>query len=205
METYMWLILASMLAVGVVFGFFIGRSKGDTSAPKVRELEQNLSKANEEMQEYRTHVTQHFEKTANLFNQLTNDYREVYEHLANSSDQLCGDQVAKLKSLTSDKNVLEGEGEKLESSTSEARVAESATAEPAQQEPAAAEPAIQEAASQATETAPETEEKQVATETEAATAAEEKKGDGSSDEPVVPPVTETAPADQPPGEHRIIH
>ena len=120
MEAYIWLILASMLAVGVLLGFFIGRTKGDTSAPRVKELEESLAKAGQEMQQYRGQVTGHFEKTANLFNQLTNDYREVYEHLATSSEQLCGDQVAKLKGLTAETKVLEGEGEKLESSTVEA-------------------------------------------------------------------------------------
>lgn len=120
MEAYIWLILASMLAVGVLLGFFMGRNKGDTSAPRVKELEESLAQANQDMQEYRGQVTGHFEKTAGLFNQLTNDYREVYEHLASSSEQLCGEEVAKLKSLTADSKVLEGEGEKLESAPAQA-------------------------------------------------------------------------------------
>jgi len=128
MEAYIWLILASMLAVGVLVGYFMGRSKGDTSAPKVQELEESIAQANQEMQDYRGQVTGHFEKTANLFNQLTNDYREVYEHLANSSEQLCGDQVAKLKGLTAETKVLEGEGEKVESQATEA-VSETKTEE----------------------------------------------------------------------------
>jgi hypothetical protein len=109
MEGYMWLILISMLGVGILFGFVIGRSKGDVSAPKVRELEKDLHQAKEQLQTYRSEVTTHFEKTATLFNQLTKDYREVYEHLATSSNKLCGTDTAKLKSLTADKNVLEGE------------------------------------------------------------------------------------------------
>ncbi len=134
MEAYIWLILASMLAVGILFGFFIGRSKGDTSAPKVQELEQSIAQANQEMQEYRGQVTGHFEKTANLFNQLTNDYREVYEHLANSSEQLCGDQVAKIKGLTADTKVLEGEGGELENPTVEAASEAKPEAEEVKQE-----------------------------------------------------------------------
>jgi len=121
MEAYIWLILASMLAVGVLLGFFMGRNKGDTSAPRVKELEESLAQASQEMQQYRGQVTGHFEKTASLFNQLTNDYREVYEHLANSSEQLCGDQVAKLKGLTAETQMLEAEGgEKLETPITEA-------------------------------------------------------------------------------------
>ena len=139
MEAYIWLILASMLAVGVLLGFVIGRTKGDTSAPRVKELEENLAKADEEMQQYRGQVTGHFEKTANLFNQLTNDYREVYEHLATSSEQLCGDQVAKLKSLTAETKVLEGEGEKLETPAAEAAPSDAKpAAEAASPEPKAA-------------------------------------------------------------------
>ncbi len=120
MEAYIWLILASMLAVGVLVGYFMGRNKGDTSAPKVQELEDSVTQVNLEMKQYRSQVTDHFEKTAGLFNQLTNDYRKVYEHLANSSEQLCGDQVAKLKSLTAETKVLEGEGEKVVSQAAEA-------------------------------------------------------------------------------------
>lgn len=107
MEAYLWLILASMLAVGVLVGFFVGRGKGDTSAPRVKELEEALRIAEQEMQTYRIDVSQHFEKTATLFNQLTNDYRHVYEHLATSSEKLCGDQVAKLKGLTGESMALE--------------------------------------------------------------------------------------------------
>ena len=135
MEAYIWLILASMLAVGVLVGYFMGRSKGDTSLPKVQELEQSIAQANQEMQDYRGQVTGHFEKTANLFNQLTNDYREVYEHLANSSEQLCGDQVAKLKGLTAETKVLEGEGKKVESQASEAVSEKKPDAEEVKPEP----------------------------------------------------------------------
>lgn len=111
MEAYMWLILISMLAVGVLFGFVIGRSKGDVSAPRVRELEKDLHDAREEMQGYRTQVTAHFEQTATLFNRLTQDYRDVYEHLAKSSNQLCGSETARLKGLSADKGLLEGHRE----------------------------------------------------------------------------------------------
>lgn len=188
MEAYIWLILASMLAVGILFGFFIGRSKGDTSAPKLRELEDKLSAANEEMQEYRTQVSQHFEKTATLFNQLTNDYREVYEHLAQSSEQLCGEQVAKLKSLTSDRNVLEGN--KVESTGSE-------TASQAPAEAAADTTGKEEITQQA-------EAQQTAAETETHAATEQKKGNGGAEEPVVS-AAESVSKEQQAAEARTFH
>ncbi|MFC1749142.1 ZapG family protein [Pseudomonadota bacterium] len=104
MEAYIWLILASMFCVGIVFGFVIGRGKEVHPTTKVRELEEKLEQASQDMDDYRGEVSEHFGKTAELFNQLTNDYRTVYEHLAESSEKLCGDQVEKLKALTSDSN-----------------------------------------------------------------------------------------------------
>lgn len=102
MEAYIWLILACMFAVGILFGFFMGRGKEVHPTAKVRELEERLEQAHQDMDDYRGEVSEHFGKTAELFNQLTNDYRSVYEHLAQSSEKLCGDQVEKLKALSSD-------------------------------------------------------------------------------------------------------
>lgn len=178
MEAYIWLILGSMLAVGVLIGFMMGRSKGDTSLPRVQELEEQLKQADEEMQAYRGEVGQHFEKTATLFNQLTNNYREVYEHLASSSEQLCGDQVSKLKSLTSDSKVLEGKGEEVVT-----------TAEPATEAPAQ------------TEAEPAAEEKPAAQ----AEATEEQKVEVTEEEAVPPQAAEASTIDQQAAEARTIH
>lgn len=189
MEAYIWLILASMLAVGVLVGYFMGRSKGDTSLPKVQELEDSIAQANQEMHEYRGQVTGHFEKTANLFNQLTNDYREVYEHLANSSEQLCGDQVAKLKGLTAETKVLEGEGEKVESQASEAVSEKKPDAEEAKPEP--------EVASEQVKAESEASNEETTAEPEKSLEAE------SKTEPDVPPAVATI--DEKADEARTIH
>lgn len=176
-----------MLAVGVLIGFAVGRSKGDTSAPRVKELEQQLDIANGEMQAYRGDVSQHFEKTATLFNQLTNDYREVYEHLANSSEQLCGDQVAKLKSLTSESKVLEGKGEEVEAA------------------PETTPETTPEAASQV-ETPPAAEEKvAVEAESESETVTEKADVDAAEEKLVAAPAAEAVPIDQQADEARTIH
>jgi len=195
MEAYIWLILASMLAVGVLVGYFMGRSKGDTSLPKVQELEESIAQANQEMQDYRGQVTGHFEKTANLFNQLTNDYREVYEHLANSSEQLCGDQVAKLKGLTAETKVLEGEGEKVESQTTEAVSETKSNTEEAKPEADAASEEVK----AESEAAPEPEAKNEETTAEPETSLEAE----SKTEPDVPPAAATI--DEKANEARTIH
>lgn len=201
MEGYMWLILISMLGVGILFGFVIGRSKGDVSAPKVRELEKSLHQANEEMQNYRAQVTAHFEKTATLFNQLTNDYRDVYEHLANSSNALCGAEAAKLKSLTADKNVLEAQSEKAEKDSAATGTAKAASAPPKPETETEASKAVPEAAEEA-ETEPPKKQAGEHGAAEADSGAMAKKGgkDGP-EESAVPPMKEGDSGEAP----RTIH
>ena len=43
----------------------------------------------EELGEYKSHVTDHFQTTANLLNEMTEQYRAVYEHMARGASELC--------------------------------------------------------------------------------------------------------------------
>ena len=133
MEGWMWLVLASMFAVGGLLGYVLGRSKGDNHE-KIRELESSLRDSKDELQTYRGDVAQHFGKTAELFNQLTTDYRAVYEHLAASSEALCGDQVPKISAKVPDKKLLDADPEKPTAETApaqgEAKHVRTATAKP---------------------------------------------------------------------------
>jgi uncharacterized membrane-anchored protein YhcB (DUF1043 family) len=108
MEPNVWFIIASMFVVGVTMGFIIGYTRNN-DAGKMQELESELEKAQKEMGQYRGQVTDHFDKTAELFNRLTHDYRDVYEHLAVSSQILCGDQIAKITGEVPEKDLLEVE------------------------------------------------------------------------------------------------
>ena len=119
MEGWMWIVLGSMFAVGAFLGFALGRTKGD-DFQKVRELENSLSESKAELEEYRQSVAEHFGKTAELFNRLTTDYREVYEHLAASSEALCGDQVPKISAEVPDSKLLDAESATTEVETSQA-------------------------------------------------------------------------------------
>jgi uncharacterized membrane-anchored protein YhcB (DUF1043 family) len=47
-------------------------------------------------EEYRQQVTKHFSKTAELVNELTINYKAVYEHLATSAVNLCDEGAALL-------------------------------------------------------------------------------------------------------------
>ena len=123
MEGWMWLVLASMFGVGGAFGYILGRARGDNHH-KIRELETSLSESATELESYRAEVAQHFGKTAELFNKLTTDYKEVYEHLAASSEALCGDRATKLNAKVPDQSLLDATHSKP-----------GAKAEPAQEAP----------------------------------------------------------------------
>ncbi len=127
MEGWMWLVLASMFGVGGVLGYVLGRSKGGNHQ-KIRELETSLSQSSAELESYRADVAQHFGKTAELFNKLTTDYKEVYEHLAASSEALCGDRVAKINAKVPDKKLLDEKAGKSEEKVAAEEVPKEETA-----------------------------------------------------------------------------
>ena len=57
----------------------------------------------ESHEEYRENVSQHFDVTSVLINQMTGKYKEVYEHLASGAQDLCSTEVAeKLLPIQSD-------------------------------------------------------------------------------------------------------
>ena len=88
MEPWMVIALLAAAGVGVAIGFAWGRSQEDAR--------EKQKQAEEELKNYKGQVAEHFGKTAELFDKLTHDYREVYEHLAQSSENLCGDQVPRI-------------------------------------------------------------------------------------------------------------
>ncbi|WP_415898903.1 YhcB family protein [Neptuniibacter sp. QD48_11] len=82
-----WLISIAALVVGAVIGFLMGRSGGD--AQRQAELAEKLESTQKELDSYKNEVTEHFEKTAALVNNLTNSYKDVHEHLATGAQGLC--------------------------------------------------------------------------------------------------------------------
>lgn len=84
MSTVGWLLV---VAVGIALGFSGGRLWPGSSA-RLTALERERNAAREDLQNYRQEVSQHFERTAELFDKVTSDYRNLYEHLARSERQL---------------------------------------------------------------------------------------------------------------------
>lgn len=91
-----WGISIIIFAFGLGSGFFIAylTIKHDS---RVKELEEELSKAQVDHTEYRGKVSQHFEKTAELFEDMTERYRAVYQHMASSAQTLCEERPPALQ------------------------------------------------------------------------------------------------------------
>ena len=91
------LIIALIIggAIGSLIGWYSAlASRGDNKRKIILELESQLDQARQNKVDYEAEVTEHFARTADLLNKLTDDYRSVYTHLANGADQLCGDQIS---------------------------------------------------------------------------------------------------------------
>lgn len=84
-------ILAAVVAL--IIGFFLGRRMAPGSQ-ETRELEGKLDEAKAHQERYETRVNAHFADTASKLNALTQNYRDVYEHLANGATDLCSQDGA---------------------------------------------------------------------------------------------------------------
>lgn len=98
-----WMGAAIMFAIGGATGFFISRQMKDK---RTLELEEKLAATRTELADYRGEVNQHFLKTSLLVSKLTNDYREVYEHLATGAQKLCNEKPGTPKLDLPDTNIL---------------------------------------------------------------------------------------------------
>lgn len=84
--------LFSAVLLGLVIGaliMYFASGKGSNSAKTV-ELEEKLKT-------YQEDVVQHFEKTADLVDDLTQSYKKVFDHLGNSARELMTDEQLQLQ------------------------------------------------------------------------------------------------------------
>ncbi|PHS19547.1 MAG: hypothetical protein COA86_04525 [Kangiella sp.] len=68
--------------------FFVGQTFS-TSQTEKKQLEEALKAKTEELESFHSKVNNHFEKTAELFNHVSDSYQSLYDHMAQSSNQLC--------------------------------------------------------------------------------------------------------------------
>jgi uncharacterized membrane-anchored protein YhcB (DUF1043 family) len=82
-----WLFACGAVVGGGIIGAIIYRNL----TPNIKQadsLKAELDEARLEMESYKTSVNSHFDKTAELVNELTQDYVKVYKHLAEGAQTL---------------------------------------------------------------------------------------------------------------------
>lgn len=75
-------------AISLLLGWFGRNLIGKPSRKEVK-LQDELNKTKTELGSFKHDVNNHFEKTADLFNDLSKQYKNLYHHLKTSSQQLC--------------------------------------------------------------------------------------------------------------------
>lgn len=96
------------LIAGLVAGAWL-INKLSPSQQNRKALEKHIQKLQHQQQDYQDQVNQHFNKTAELLNQMTESYRDVHNHLAKSASELTSHGISPLQALPEDRPVLQGE------------------------------------------------------------------------------------------------
>lgn len=91
-----WGISIITFAFGLGIGFLAAYLVIPRSG-RIQELERDLESAQAAHKDYRDKVNQHFQKTSELFEDMTDRYRAVYRHMANSAQVLCEQQPPALQ------------------------------------------------------------------------------------------------------------
>lgn len=121
-ETTLILTAGVCLFVGAVIGYVIAAGVAPSGSGR-RTLENRLKSTEQQLEDYKTEVTQHFERTADLVNNLTESYKDVHEHLAKGAAHLADPNLGQQFLTNADKAWLPDE-------SSDELVDESANIEP---------------------------------------------------------------------------
>ena len=99
-------LLITFSLAAIVFGLIAGYMIAQRTAPSRQsqhQLEDHLSKLQQQQEHYQHEVTEHFVETSDLLNQLTRSYHDVHNHLAKGAQLLAGANASEnLKALPSE-------------------------------------------------------------------------------------------------------
>lgn len=73
---------------------------------RVKQLEAQLQQLAEEHENYKGGVHTHFSGAARLLNEVTDSYRKLYLHMANSAQNICPDYISSQLSLSTEAKAL---------------------------------------------------------------------------------------------------
>ena len=86
-----WLMALGCLVAGGAIGYYLG-SNSEVANRRVNENAERARAAEEKLNLYRSEVTSHLQKTAELMLKLATDYRDIRDHLADGAQNLLSDQ-----------------------------------------------------------------------------------------------------------------
>ena len=95
------------LAAGTGLGYGLARLRARGESAKASEVQQQFD-------DYRREVSQHFGRTAEHFKAIGREYRELYEHMASGADSLCDREAVDVKLSFEPKAILESIAEEQE-------------------------------------------------------------------------------------------
>ncbi|MGD2075721.1 MAG: DUF1043 family protein [Gammaproteobacteria bacterium] len=96
--------------IGFAFGVACGVGIGYVALcnnRRTQQLQERCDALQQEFDNYRSEVGQHFLRTSELVQKMTDSYREVYEHLATGSQALCQNPVSPPRLDIPDRPVLD--------------------------------------------------------------------------------------------------
>lgn len=93
LSTLLIVATASLIA-GSIATLLLTRTMS-SSEQKARALESRLQEAEATLSSYQQEVTEHFAETAKLVNNLTQNYKEVHEHLASDALKLANIDISR--------------------------------------------------------------------------------------------------------------
>ena len=96
-----------LLAAGSGLGFWLAQWRMRSESSKADEVQQQFD-------DYRREVTQHFGQTAEHFKAIGREYRELYEHMAGGADSLCDRDALDTRLSFEPKAILESIAEEQE-------------------------------------------------------------------------------------------
>ena len=92
--TTLLIISSAAFIIGYLLSLLFTRTLSATEQ-KTRELEVQLQQAEQRLTDYQQEVTEHFAETAKRVNNLTQNYRDVHEHLAGSALKLANVDISR--------------------------------------------------------------------------------------------------------------
>ena len=109
----------AILLVGLGLGFWAAKQRSGKQVAKAADVQKQFD-------DYRQNVTEHFGRTAEHFQAIGEQYRELYEHMASGADTLIDPQAIDEKLSFVPKVAIESADEVVEAASVESPVAEPA-------------------------------------------------------------------------------